>query len=45
MNADADTHEADGTVDGVNIVSAENDAIALADYRLHMQLFRYGLAS
>lgn len=26
---------------GVNIVSAENDPIALGDYRLHMQMFRY----
>ena len=36
-------YEADknARVVGVNIVSAENDAIALADYKLHMQLFRY----
>ncbi|WP_076790826.1 hypothetical protein [Chlorobium sp. KB01] len=26
---------------GVNIVSAENDPVALGDYRLHMQMFRY----
>jgi len=36
-------YEADKThgVVGVNIVSAENDPVALGDYRLHMQMFRY----
>ena len=36
-------YEADknAKVVGVNIVSAENDAIALSDYKLHMQMFRY----
>ncbi|TLU85966.1 MAG: adenosine deaminase [Chlorobium sp.] len=36
-------YEADNNarVVGVNIVSPENDAIALADYKLHMQMFRY----
>ncbi len=36
-------YEADknARVVGVNIVSSENDAIALSDYRLHMQMFRY----
>lgn len=36
-------YEADknARVVGVNIVSSENDAIALSDYKLHMQMFRY----
>jgi len=36
-------YEADNNarVVGVNIVSSENDAIALSDYRLHIQMFRY----
>jgi len=36
-------YEADNNarVVGVNIVSSENDAVALSDYRLHMQMFRY----